>query len=110
MTGNLLLRTTSPFLACVAMSACTAIDVQQEVPDFIVQHTLSSLTSEESFAWVDSPGRTLVIRPLGTFKSGDYFCRDYEVSLEDVRGTPVRRTACRFDERWTDVDPENLEL
>jgi len=102
--------TIGALFSCIAMSACATIDERQEIPDFIVQNTLSSLTSEESFAWVDPAGRTLSIRPLGTFKSGDYYCRDYQVTPDQVGGVPLKRTACRFEDRWTDVDPANLDF
>ncbi len=110
MNGGSLLPKMSVALICMVMTACATRDVQNDVPDFVLQHTLSSLTSEQSFAWDGPLGETFAIRPLGTFRSGDFYCRDYEISLEDVRGEPARRTACRFDKRWTDIDPSNLDF
>lgn len=93
----------------LALAACaTVADNPDDVPDFLVQHTLSALTSKEKFSWDSSPGRTFTLRPLGTFKSGDVYCRDYEVSLTGVAALPARRTACRIDDSWVRVDPSTL--
>lgn len=96
--------------SCIAMCSCATVGERDEIPDFIVQHTLNSLTSEESFAWVDPAGRALNIRPLGTFKSGDYYCRDYQVTPDQIGGVPMKRSACHFEGRWTDVNPANLDF
>ncbi len=112
-TGRLLPQTGIAF-ACVLMTACVARDVrddvQGDVPDYVLQHSLSSLTSEQSFTWDGPRGKYIVIRPLGTFRSGDFYCRDYQIEREGASGRPIRRTACRFDQRWTDVDPTNLDV
>ncbi len=92
----------------LTLSACTAIDDPDDVPDFVVQHVLSALTSKESFSWEAPSGRSFLLRPLGTFKNGDVYCRDFEISQTDVPGVPARRTACRIDERWVQVDPATL--
>lgn len=109
MNGRRLLSKAGVALSCMMMTACAARDVQNNVPDFVLQHTLSSLTSEQSFAWEES-GEIYIISVLGTFQNGDYYCRDYEIGLEGVNGRSSRRTACRFDKRWTNVDPSNLDL
>lgn len=96
-------------LAGLVMTACASQNTESDVPDFVLQHALSSLTSEQSFAWDEPLGQTFVISPLGTFRSGDYYCRDYEMGREDVSSKSVKRTACRFDERWTNVDPAILD-
>lgn len=96
------------FVATLGLSACTSVDREAGVPDLIVQHALSSLASGQSFAWDDSNGRVLVISPLGTFKSGDFYCRDYEIASEDASEAPIKKTACRFDNRWKTVDPSKL--
>ncbi|MGI9418004.1 MAG: hypothetical protein ACR2RA_09225 [Geminicoccaceae bacterium] len=75
-----------------------------------MQYTLSTLTREQSFIWEDPAGRNLVIRPLGTFRSGNHYCRDYEVGFEISKNKPARRTACRIGDRWADVDPSKLAL
>jgi hypothetical protein len=95
--------------AGLALAACaTVADNPDDVPDFVVQHTLSALTSAETFSWEASPGRSFTLRPLGTFKSGEVYCRDYEVSLSGVAALPARRTACRINESWVRVDPTTL--
>ena len=96
-------------LACLTIAGCAARDIESEVPDFVLQHTLSSLLSGESFTWEETSGEVFVIRPLGTFRNDDRYCRDYEISLENVRGTPVKRTACRVGERWQHVERSELE-
>lgn len=92
----------------LALTACTAIDDPDDVPDFIVQHVLSALTSKESFSWDAPSGRSFLLRPLGTFKNGDVFCRDFEISQTGIPAVPARRTACRVDDRWVRVDPSTL--
>lgn len=99
-----------PALTCSAVAACTAANVQPDVPDSIMQQSLDTLTREQSFTWFDATGQNLVIRPLGTFRSGGNYCRDYEVSFADAGDTSARRTACRIDDRWTRVDPSELDL
>lgn len=95
--------------AGLALAACAMVaDNPDDVPDFVVQHTLSALTSDESFSWDAPSGRSFVLRPLGTFKSGDIYCRDYEVSLTGVPALPARRTACRINDSWVRVDPKTL--
>ena len=110
MNGSLTSSRAGLAFICVTMTACAASDVRQkaEAPDFVIQHTLSALTSEQSFTWQDTSGRSLVIRPLGTFQSGEVYCRDYEVRIEGLGGRPARRTACRSDDRWIHVDPSEL--
>ncbi|MEM8949989.1 MAG: hypothetical protein AAGA21_05595 [Pseudomonadota bacterium] len=97
-------------LSCMIVTACVTRVEPDDIPDFVLQHTLSSLTSEQSFAWKGPRGQSLAIRPLGTFRSGDYYCRDYQIETDGLGDKPLRRTACRFDKRWTDVDPTLLDL
>ena len=95
--------------AGLALAACaTVADNPDDVPDFVVQHTLSALTSAETFSWEASPGRTFTLQPLGTFKSGDVYCRDYQISLTGVPALPAKRTACRINDSWVRVDPATL--
>ncbi len=95
--------------AGLALAACATVgDNPDDVPDFVVQHTLSALTSSEAFSWDAPSGKSFVLRPLGTFKSGDVYCRDYEISLSGVAALPARRTACRINESWVRVDPATL--
>lgn len=110
MSGMGLHWKASALLACLVTTGCATRDVQQEVPDFVLQHTLSTLTSEQSFSWEEQLGEVFVIQPLGTFRDGDRYCRDYKVELRDVRGLPSRRTACRVNDRWVSVDPSDLDL
>ena len=109
MTGISFLKTGFVLMG-ITLTACATTQSQDDVPDIALQHTLNVLTSKQSYIGEDSSGRSFVIRPLGTFWSGNAYCRDYEVGVEGVREQPVKRTACRFDERWTPVDPSKLDL
>lgn len=92
------------------LAACATVGNPEAIPDLVVQHTLSAVASNETFRWEEETGRVYQIRPLGTFKSGDTYCRDYEVSLDETPRKPVRRTACRIGNRWATVDPSTLDL
>lgn len=109
MIGKHLRSTVGLALTGLVMTACASQNTESDVPDFVLQHTLSSLTNKQSFAWNTPRGQTLVISPLGTFRRGDDYCRDYEIGRDDVGSEAVKRTACRFDERWTKVDPAGLD-
>lgn len=110
MTGQTLGAKVSLLVSGLAVAACATANGPGKAPDVIVQHTLSALTSKESFSWEGEQGRIFVMRPLGTFRSGDTYCRDYEISQEGVLARPERQTACRIGERWVSVDPSTLGL
>ena len=100
----------SVLFMAIALGACAKTQGHDEVPDFVVQHTLSTITSTQSFIWEDPQGRNVVIRPVGTFRSGDTYCRDFEVDMQGASEGPVRRTACRLDDRWVVVDSSSPDL
>jgi len=43
-------------LSSLVMTACASQHIEIDVPDLVLQHTLSSLTSKQSYVWYGSPG------------------------------------------------------
>lgn len=113
MRCSLKMITALTITTCAACSTSHTELRKAEVPNWVLQHAMESLTSDQAAPWQDeATGLQHEIRPIGTFKaSNGRYCRDYELSYNDAQGSVVyaTKTACRSeDQGWHRVKQSDL--